>query len=43
MCRKQENPALAAAWERYRASDVVLIGILYQDRIAAEREYMTRL
>ncbi len=41
---KQENPALAAVWERYRASnDVVLIGVLYQDSIEAARDYTARL
>lgn len=40
---KQENPALAAVWERYRAStDVILIGILYQDSVEAAREYTAR-
>lgn len=28
---KQENPALVRVYERYRASDVAFIGILYQD------------
>jgi cytochrome c biogenesis protein CcmG/thiol:disulfide interchange protein DsbE len=28
---KEENPALVRVWERYRASDVVFIGVLYQD------------
>ena len=28
---KQENPALVRVYERYRASDVVFIGVLYQD------------
>lgn len=40
---KQENPALAAVWERYRKSDVVLIGIVYQDTPEAAREYTERL
>ena len=40
---KQENPALAAVWERYRSSDVVLIGIVYQDAPDAAREYTERL
>ncbi|MHB8696318.1 MAG: TlpA family protein disulfide reductase [Solirubrobacteraceae bacterium] len=40
---KQENPALAAVWERYRTSDVVLIGVLYQDTTEAAREYTSRL
>ena len=28
---KEENPSLVRVYERYRASDVVLIGVLYQD------------
>lgn len=28
---KQENPALVRVYERYRGSDVVFIGVLYQD------------
>ena len=28
---KEENPALVRAYERYRASDVVFLGVLYQD------------
>jgi len=40
---KQENPALVAVWERYRTSDVVLIGIVYQDTPEAAREYTERL
>jgi cytochrome c biogenesis protein CcmG/thiol:disulfide interchange protein DsbE len=41
---KQENPALAAVWERYRSTgDVVLIGVLYQDSVDAAREYTARL
>jgi len=28
---KEENPALVRVWERYRSSDVVFIGVLYQD------------
>jgi len=28
---KEENPALVRVYERYRASDVVFIGVLYQD------------
>jgi cytochrome c biogenesis protein CcmG/thiol:disulfide interchange protein DsbE len=41
---KEENPALAAAWERYRTThDVVLIGVLYQDSVDAAREYTARL
>ncbi len=40
---KQENPALAAVWERYRTSEVVLIGIVYEDTPEAAREYTERL
>lgn len=41
---KQENPALAAVWERYRASaDFVMIGIVYQDSVDAAREYTRRM
>ena len=41
---KEENPALAAVWERYRATnDVALIGVLYQDSAEAAREYTARL
>lgn len=40
---KQENPALAAVWERYRTSDVVLLGIVYQDTPEDAREYTARL
>ena len=41
---KQENPALAAVWERYRGTnDVMLIGVLYQDTVDAAKEYTTRL
>ncbi|MBI2773898.1 MAG: redoxin domain-containing protein [Chloroflexi bacterium] len=28
---KQEAPALVRAWERYRNSDVIFVGIVYQD------------
>lgn len=41
---KQENPVLAAVWDRYRSTtDVVLIGVVYQDSIDAAREYTERL
>ena len=41
---KQENPALAAVWERYRASaDFVMIGIVYQDSVDAARDYTHRM
>ena len=41
---KQENPALAAVWERYRASgDFAMLGVVYQDSVAAAREYTRRM
>ncbi len=40
---KQENPELASVWERYRKTEVVLIGIVYQDSPDAAREYTERL
>ena len=40
---KEENPALAAVWERYRGTDVVLLGIDFQDSTDAAREYTARL
>jgi len=40
---KEENPALADTWERYRGTDGVLIGIVIQDTTAAARDYTARL
>ncbi|HZP94884.1 MAG TPA: TlpA disulfide reductase family protein [Candidatus Limnocylindria bacterium] len=40
---KQENPTLVRVWERYRGSDVMLIGIVYQDSRDAALEYTRRL
>jgi len=40
---KEENPALADAWERYRDSDVVIVGIVFQDSKDAARDYTARL
>lgn len=40
---KEENPALVQVWERYRASEVVLVGIVFQDTPDAARAYTTRL
>src|SRR5216684_1335902 len=40
---KEENPALAAAYERYRTSDATLIGVVYQDTPAAARAYTERM
>jgi cytochrome c biogenesis protein CcmG/thiol:disulfide interchange protein DsbE len=37
-----EAPALEAAWQRYRGSDVVILGVNYQDREAAAREFLAR-
>ncbi len=37
---KEENPALLRVWERYRSSDVVIIGILYEDSLEAGRRYV---
>ena len=40
---KEENPALTEVWERYRGTDVVLLGIVFQDSTEAAREYTSRL
>lgn len=40
---KQEAPALIRVWERYRSSDVVLIGILYQDSPESGRAFQERI
>ncbi len=37
---KQENPALVRTYERYRASDVVFIAILYQDSVESGLRYV---
>jgi len=37
---KEENPALVRVWERYRTSDVVFIGIVYQDSRESARRYV---
>jgi cytochrome c biogenesis protein CcmG/thiol:disulfide interchange protein DsbE len=37
-----EAPALEAAWQRYRGREVVLLGVNYQDREAAAREFLAR-
>ncbi|MDP9252417.1 MAG: TlpA family protein disulfide reductase [Chloroflexota bacterium] len=37
---KEENPALVRVWERYRTSDVAVIGILYQDSFDSARRYV---
>lgn len=41
-CR-EEHPALVRTWERYRTSDVVLVGILYQDSVEAGLAFVRRL
>ena len=40
---KEENPALVEVWERYRDTDVILLGIVFQDSTAAARAYTARL
>ena len=40
---KEENPALTDMWERYRGTDVVLLGIVFQDSADAARAYTARL
>lgn len=40
---KQENPALTRVWERYRMSEVVLLGIVYQDTTEAALDYTRRM
>lgn len=40
---KEENPALTDMWERYRGTDVVLLGIVFQDSRDAARAYSARL
>jgi cytochrome c biogenesis protein CcmG/thiol:disulfide interchange protein DsbE len=37
---KEENPALVRVWERYRASNVVFIGVLYQDSRESGLQYI---
>jgi len=37
---KVENPALVRVWERYRTSDVVLIGVVFNDATEKAREYV---
>jgi cytochrome c biogenesis protein CcmG/thiol:disulfide interchange protein DsbE len=37
-----EAPALEAAWQRYRTRDVLFLGVNYQDREAAAREFLAR-
>ncbi len=40
---KEEAPALARMWERYRTSDVVFVGIVYQDAPDAAAAFHERL
>lgn len=40
---KEENPALTDVWERYRGTDVVLLGVNFQDSTDAARAYTARL
>lgn len=40
---KQEAPVLVRAWERYRTSDVVFVGIVYQDAPDAARAFHDRM
>ena len=37
---KEENPALVRVYERYRASDVVFVGVLYQDSVESGQRYV---
>jgi cytochrome c biogenesis protein CcmG/thiol:disulfide interchange protein DsbE len=39
---KEENPALTDMWERYRGTEVVLLGIVFQDSPDAARSYTAR-
>jgi cytochrome c biogenesis protein CcmG/thiol:disulfide interchange protein DsbE len=38
---KVENPALIRVWERYRTSDVVLIGVVFNDPTDKARAYVS--
>ncbi|MEK7285150.1 MAG: TlpA disulfide reductase family protein [Chloroflexota bacterium] len=40
---KEEAPALVRVWERYRKSDVVFVGIVYQDSPQAAKDFHDRL
>ena len=37
-----EAPALEAAWQRYRGREVMFVGVNYQDRDVAAREFLGR-
>ncbi|HEV8656862.1 MAG TPA: TlpA disulfide reductase family protein [Candidatus Limnocylindria bacterium] len=38
---KEENPGLVRVWERYRSSDVVFIGVVYNDATDKARAYVS--
>lgn len=38
-CRR-EHPMMVRVWERYRASEVQMVGIIFQDEPGLAREYM---
>ena len=40
---KEEAPALVRVWERYRTSDVVFVGLVYQDTPEAAKAFHERL
>lgn len=40
---KEEAPALVRAWERYRTSGVVFVGVVYQDSPEAARAFHERM
>ncbi len=40
---KEEAPALVRVWERYRTSDVVFVGIVYQDTPDAAKAFHERM
>lgn len=40
---KEEAPALVRVWERYRTSDVVMVGIVYQDTPEAAKAFHERM
>ena len=39
----QENPALVHVYERYRGSDVVMLGVVYQESRDSARSYVKRM
>lgn len=39
---QEENPALTDMWERYRGTDVVLVGVVFQDPVDNARAYTAR-